>query len=169
MTVKTETFVSTKIAARNKFGWAILSWDEQGLVTLTSDHGQWTYYWTAIGSLTMPAFLAKIDRDYAGGKFLSSKEYRVADVEATVEAAKRQILELRREGEISEATARMEWNEVKLIGSDNSITTYIHNSSIPEVYECCRTMENPRWVRFWEKLWAAELRPELKRLAAEEG
>ena len=106
-----------------------------------------------------------ITRDYTGGNLLGTR-YTVLDVKATIEAAKRRILRLRRKGVLDADEARCDWEWVKGIHDDHSITTYIHNSLTPEAYECHCTMENPRWVRFWECVWVPHIRPELKRLAS---
>ena len=166
MRVQTETITTHRITVRQEEplgAWATLSWDDRGVVTLHSDHGSWVHQWNPrhIGPGTMAGFLAKIDSSYAGGKFLAGGHH-VADVEASVRAARELIIELRRGEDLDADEAREEWDGLRGLYHESDLMLWYSTSHLPEPWECGRSMVNPQWASLWERLWEPGIRPALK-------
>lgn len=159
-TVVIEQIEIIRITARNKYTWARVDLDgKTGLVSITSDYGNWSHYWTAIGDLSLTAFCAKINRDYVAGKMMGSSR-SVIDIDKTKHAIRKRILELRREGSFCATTARTEWHASDFI-NEGEYQTFLHHTEICEAWEYRCSMENPTWTNFWDRLWVPFIQPAL--------
>lgn len=157
-----------RITARGDLihGWAVLMWDDRGVVTLHTDHGSWVHQWHPrnIGASSIAAFLAGLNSGYASGKFMG-QACRVTDFERTVAEAKKQLLEMRRDGDVEADDAREEWDLLKGVHEEHGLTEWVRASNIPDAWEHICTQQDPQWKAMWERLWVPHLRPALERLA----
>lgn len=99
---------------RNKQGpfgeeWARIWITDDGCFTTISDYGNWGYWWSCPGC-EFRKFLCRCDEGYLSSK-LSQGEHEF-DGEATVEAIRRRIVELRRERQLTREQAHEEWERV---------------------------------------------------------
>ena len=91
-------------------GWAIIFIDETGCFTALSDWGDVGYRWNQRGLPEggFKRFLIQCEDSYLISKFGSQR--REYDPEATLEAVKHDILQSRRDGQLSKEDAREEWD-----------------------------------------------------------
>jgi len=166
--VEVETVTTIRITSRVGSSWALLSWDASGLVHISSDHGRWTHFWNPrhIGETNIPGFLAQLDVDYAGGKFLGGKLY-INDVEKTVKGLRSRVLELRRQEDLEQDAAREEWERLEDIHNESELDEFYRNTELEEPWYHQSTRMEPAWRNFWDLHWIA-MRPELHKLAAAE-
>ncbi|OOM17247.1 hypothetical protein CLSAB_19670 [Clostridium saccharobutylicum] len=93
-------------------GWAIITIDENGgLFNAHTDYGDYNYSWPNHGRESFKHFILELvkDKSYFLGKVANDKYYYA---ENTEKAWKEQIIEDRREGELSEEQARELWDEI---------------------------------------------------------
>jgi hypothetical protein len=154
-------------------GWADISIDEgekSGRVSISSDYGNWAYYWGACGS-GFKQFLIALDIHYAAGKFGSGSYF---DHEATMKKIRTDILNARREDFLTKDKAREMWDSLTDLEDCNSKETFVTlcwYSPIMELYDTgpniISTIE-PGFRRFWETTWKSfisELKNEILVLA----
>jgi len=152
-----------EIKANDGFSWARVLWEDSGRVIILSDYGHWSYWWGHRGEgVTVPRFLAKIDMHYAGGKMLGVALW-VRDDDATVEAIRETIIELRRTGAIDKDTARSEWERCEQFeAGDIPFDAWCMDSEIDDAYECHRRKVCSEWEQFWRRLWEPHIVPVLR-------
>lgn len=93
-------------------GWAIITIDENGgLFNAHTDYGNYNYSWPNHGRESFKHFILELvkDKHYFMNK-IASCDYYCA--EETEEAWKKQIIEDRRDRELSKKEARELWNEI---------------------------------------------------------
>lgn len=98
---------------RTEEWWAIFFLSPDGCLDIQSDYGDYSYIWTAFGPC-FKKFLIGCDRSYLLGK-LGMNKPKEFDNKKTYERIKRDIIEKRREKEISAETAAEAWRQVKYI------------------------------------------------------
>lgn len=153
--------VTISVRDADRFGWCDLRFDDRrGFVSIASDFGHWTYHWMPQHRHdSLGHFLGRIDRGYAGGKFLGAGLGEL-DREATVKKICRHILEMRREGALTREQARDEW---ELTGvAEESLERWYYETSISDAYELAAYRESPAWAGFWERLWEPLIQPVLR-------
>lgn len=87
----------------------------QGRITINCYGQSWTAYWGGMGDRTIAQFFQSCDEYYLAGK-LSNIRASVTDFDAIQEQAKRLVLKLRRERDISLGKARELFDAVNQIG-----------------------------------------------------
>lgn len=139
-------------------GWADISIDEgdkSGRISISSDYGNWAYYWGACGS-SFKEFLCGLDIHYAAGKFGTGNHF---DAEATLRATRMDILRARHQESIESEEARELWDfvyEIEDCRSSESFATLVYNSDLMKLYDCgpdIVTTIDPGFKRFWDTTW----------------
>lgn len=137
-------------------GWCVCIIASDGIVSVISDYGNWNYWWTHIGVPDIRQFFSGLDHDYLMRKF--DPEQHV-DLDATLVAVKRRILELRRSGELTKDGAREEWdiaeNELSAnpVEADAAVDRWARETKLEEYWEIIQTdfESGLRW--FIKKQW----------------
>jgi hypothetical protein len=95
-------------------GWAEIVLTSTGMFAATSDYGNYAYAWRSTGCIDFREFVARLadDPDYFMRKV--GHEDRVFDEESTVRLIKETICSQRRDGSITRAEAREEWNRLRV-------------------------------------------------------
>lgn len=161
---KQTPFHEIDVRSADGWSWCRLLWEEHGRVIILSDHGCWSHWWGHRGDgVSVPAFLAKVGRDYAGGKMLwpNAAEF---DIDLTVRSAKLDIIHSRRSGHLSKEDAREEWDALVEIGNEWDFYQWASDSRIEGASEHHTTSIARAWVNFWDQLWVPCVLPELKKL-----
>lgn len=91
-------------------GWALALFDEIGFFSCVSDFGNYAHAWGDFGKRDFREFLLEIDAGYLAGKISGGRREYAA--EATLEAVKQHIVELRRDRSVSKDFAREEWDRL---------------------------------------------------------
>lgn len=164
-TVVVEDVTITRITVRGARGssWAILSWDERGKVSLSTDHGAWVSHWPAERA-RMPAFLSTLDTDYLAGNFLRGS-LRVHDNEGTLKAIRDWICHARYDGNMTRDEARAEWEIAAMVEEQGTPEGWMARTKLDEPWHLLRTRVDPAWTNMWERLWLPHIRPALQLLA----
>lgn len=164
MTIRRTEFLD--IMVRHGGSYVRVTMEEAtGQVSVYSDYGDWSYRWTAIGDTTLPEFVAGLDSQYAGGKFLGAA-LRVFSVESTVELIRRHILELRRDATYTKDFAATEWEQVGYLESgDYDFRMWCENTKIADAYEFSSEEVDAAWLTFWRKLWEPYVIPALREVS----
>ena len=94
--------------------------ENRGKVTIESEGDAWSYFWGGTGYKTIQEFFLKAESDYLVGKLDIGiqKELDNLDAEAIQEKARKYIIYLRKEKEISKKEAREQWDSVEEIWGD---------------------------------------------------
>jgi hypothetical protein len=125
--------------------------DARGIFSTVSDYGNYGYWWGDVGGNgDIRSFLLRSDRDpdYFQNKLDPSEHY---DGEATVNAIRKLVIDLRRRKEIGKDEAREEYDNARLARHDFSEWYWtISTVEIPsDVYE---TRPNPQVVAFMREV-----------------
>lgn len=91
-------------------GWAVFLLDSNGMLSVTSDFGNYSYHWppNGIPGGEFLQFLLQADREYIARKLSNGR--RVLNGEATTSLIRERICQLRREKYFTSKQARDEWN-----------------------------------------------------------
>lgn len=111
-TFKKSTCERYDIRAKNNWGWAIITIDENGgLFNAQSDYGNYSYSWPHHGRKSFKHFILELveDKSYFLGKVADDNYYYQNETE---EDFKREVLRARKEHELDENEARELWNEI---------------------------------------------------------
>jgi hypothetical protein len=136
---------------------------DDGYFSTVSDYGEYAYWWTHAGAC-FRRFLTQICTDSLLNKIAPRREY---DSDATLKAAKRQILEARRGREVTAEDARCEWERLydnSWLESSEAYAAWYRETELPDAHECYRERRNPQSVAFVEHVWpvfVAAIRAEL--------
>lgn len=164
-----KTITETEISASDSNGaWCKVRLQEDpGSVVILSDYGNWSNFWQpAHRSQKLPEFLAGLDADYAGGKFLGAG-LDVYDEDRTRKTIAENILQSRREGDLSKDEARTHWNEIDLL--DAGFDAWCQETTLPDAWEWgYGTIMEPDWRNFWDRLWVPFVVPALRELSKEQ-
>ena len=102
---KEEVTVYRLRQSKTSDGWADITIDGSGKqvrVSVSSDYGNWSYYWGACGN-NYKSFLIGLDMHYVAGKTINDNYF---DLERTLKGIRSEILEHRREEELTKDEAR---------------------------------------------------------------
>ncbi len=148
-----------KIRYEKQDYWAditIDSGDNSGRLSISSDYGNWAYYWGSCGK-SFKEFLISLNIHYCAGKFGCDRYF---DSEATIKLYKRQILQERRIDCISQEEAREMFNEIKELDDCDDESYFIHkmfeSHKLMRYYDGCPDIVkiiSPSFKRFWDKPW----------------
>ena len=140
--------------------WAdvtIRSWKGGGSIAIEADHGTFINSWNATGTDDIRKFLIKLQYDYFMGKAAHDHGY-VTDWEATAQEVKRDILQSRRDGDISQEKARECWDSWMAVDHDEGFYWQIREHS--ELYDFVSRGDFPTKVKrssgpdgFWTYVW----------------
>jgi len=161
---KVRTAEFHEIYVRNEqSAWCKLLWQDNGWVIILSDYGHWAFWWGHRGEgVSVPAFLAKLDRDYMGGKMMG-QALREFSLKSTVQAIRETIISDRKTCGMTKEEAEGEWELVqRLEDGDLSFESWYGESSMVDGYECHRTEVCGTWDCFWNRLWVPLVVPVLK-------
>lgn len=163
-TVVVEEVTITRITVRGARGasWAILSWDERGKVSLSTDHGAWVSHWPH-ECARMPAFLSTLDSGYLSGNFLRGSQ-RVHDDAGTLEAIRDWICHERYDGNMTRDEARAEWELATMVEEQGTPEGWMARTKLDEPWHLLRTRVDPAWTNMWERLWEPHIKPALVQL-----
>lgn len=151
----------TRYYVRNSdWGWGIIIIDPRnGMVLCYTDYGNYNYNWSHRGEQSIFQFIGKISFDYAMSKFLGAKQ--TVNVERTLLAFRKHVLEYRREESHTAEDAREMWdalNEAEDEGFHGSSLGHFLAASpiaenIDEWYDFI-CYEHPSEARgFWDHIW----------------
>lgn len=182
-----ETVTVWRHVLRSKHGWGVVLMDSTGIFSAVSAWGTFGHWWSHHGHKDFREFFLEKDwarwPDYAAGKF---RPQRVYDEEKTFRKIRRWILEGRREGSLSKAEARREWDHFVEVVCGQHIMDWKHVDSISmedfrtwydgtglsDASECAHYGEDPEAVGFVRTilpLLAEELRWDLEAEACARG
>lgn len=142
--------------------WADISVDANGnagRIQISSDYGDWQYYWAACGMPFKEFLISLQDLQYVASKFKEADQF---DGPATVGMYRRMIIESRRLDELDEKKARLLWDETVELESRASDLPSFDTAIIdvcPRLYEWMdycpeyRTTISFMFRRFWEEAW----------------
>jgi hypothetical protein len=140
-----------------KSGWADISIDEHGnagRMSIASDWGSWEYYWHSCG-MPFKEFLTSLNLHYVASKF---REDDYINVEKTVKAWKKSVIEQRRDDVIDSDQARLVYDEIKEIEycSASDFVSAVHSQKdLLEFLEYGLDIIkeiSPRFKTFWDKI-----------------
>lgn len=141
--------------------WADITIDASGTtgrIQIASDYGSWQYYWGACGK-PFKQFLLSLNMSYMADKFGADKHF---DPDATIRAFKEQVIEYRRQENITAENARTIYKEIILLTH-----CVFENDFIRVLSDCDELMlffdymppiqrdYHPLFKRFWEDCWPA--------------
>lgn len=166
--VTTEMATVYRVRSAGGFGeWAdasVRSWPGGGQISIQSSFGTFAHSWNAIGDRSFTAFLRALHFDYFMTKTRDA-DYREFDLDTTVAAIRKAILEARREKSLDKEQAREAWEEIDGLAtcSDDEFkhTLYYHGKILERVFGGdwlsvpLGSRKNVSCVRFWEELWPA--------------
>jgi len=148
-------------------GWADITlreWKGGGTFDCQSDYGNYANTWTAIGSRTFKQFLCGLDMDYFLKK-TRPRDYRIFDAEKTCKQIKENIIESRKNNDLSKEDARTCWEEIDDIENEdpNDTTGFwylLEKTRLVElIYDWdpsavpSATTYNYDCIAFWERVW----------------
>jgi hypothetical protein len=87
----------------------------RGKVVITCFSESWTYYWGSMGGALLD-FLGRCSNDYLVRKFLGGRKDTEVDVDATVKAAKVELIRMRREEGVHKDRVRDLWDGLSYVG-----------------------------------------------------
>ena len=137
-----------------------ISVDGQGRkvrITVASIHGNWSYYWGACGE-DYKTFLVSLDIHYVARK---TKNNGFFDVEKAVAELKGNIIECRKEEDITAKEARSYYDAAKHLASYSDINEYEYEHSQSSLinfgsgYPTLSFSIDPRFRQFWQTSWKA--------------
>lgn len=139
--------------------------DETGDILVSGDHGTFAGRWTERmrGGRTLKRFLASVSFDYFMTK-TSAKPHEVADIDATIEHMRREVLRDRRRGHIDRKRAADVWraiadeldagqNEdefVRAIYDDADLYRYFMDGDPPYIAR----VPHGGLMNFWNNVWS---------------
>jgi hypothetical protein len=171
-TIHIRSFQSTGIDSNER---------EVGEIMIHSSYGSWAYQWGHLGRPFKEWIAKTTDRSYIASKFLGDKAY-VFDGQKTVVGLRESLIEHRRDGSITKASAREVWdwiddNEGQLESSERDFvdTMYSGQTQIvmtkgleyffSEPWERLQTVLDWQFQGFWREIMPAfqqALRDELQ-------
>ncbi len=142
--------------------WAditIVASGESGRIQIASDFGDWQNFWSHCG-MSFKKFLLKVDMDYVARKF-GAKNYFDADF--NIDQLKKEVINMRRNENLSATAARDIWDEIKsdLVdecsnNADHYINIIHQTEHIVHLYydgyDVHKTYD-PGFLQFWQKIW----------------
>ena len=145
-------------------------------VMVTSSYGDYGYFWNHCGVRGKKSLIG-MSMDYCMGKFMG-KSLDVFDLDATIKAMKKPLVEAMRKREISRTLAREYWDCIENIESERPnnesmfvTACYEHFSDLrnddrySEPWHYTATRYDSNAVGFWNEIWLPlmdELRAELE-------
>jgi len=159
---------------KSKNWWAVFTISGEGMFNVQSDFGNYSYWWRSPGHRSFKEFLIDLEPTYTMGK-LNDQRPRVFDVKSTVNSLKKEVIERRKEGEITQEFARSCFDDIDRIRRENSDTvdqyfSILHEISfLPKLYDFdysmipCRTEYDPMLQGFMKHIY-----PEFVRILKEE-
>lgn len=135
--------------------------DRQVRIQIASDYGDYQYYWGACGP-GYKQFLQKIGIDYAASKFGANRWF---DHDKTINRYKRDLLEYRRNSDITADEAREAYDAIKELEDDgycNNDQVFLEramsNDALVKVfdYEGLASVVydiTPQFRKFWDTAW----------------
>jgi hypothetical protein len=151
---------------RHWAGWAICTInDETGELSIQSDWGSWQHRWSSdpkhLGAATLTAFIARREHDgYLADKLTTDGVDRnVFDADATVRAARREVLRMRRGTDrrtaIDKDEARDLWEALSELLDCHDVNLFLERFYNVEVFNRS-PYGDPRpsgLTRIWEEPW----------------
>jgi len=155
------------------YWWAEICISEDGSLNVLSDYGNYAYAWRSIGQDTFKQFLISLHNDYLMGKIGQGlkKEFNNS---RTMKLLYQEVLERRREKDITEDEARECWDAINDVDDYKDDSEYCNSvmdkySPILKLYNedysaiPCEMDDNSQLTAFVEKVW-----PEFIRILKEE-
>lgn len=140
------------------YGDSLRHWVE---VSVVSDFGEFGRHWSHIGC-DWREFLSGLSFDYAMGKMLGSRFRTPLSVADAADKARREVLDLRRQGGLSRPAARDLWNAIgDAEGTDGNARDFLrewdHFSSgamyANQLYDARWDEPSAEARGFWEEIW----------------
>lgn len=112
------------------------------------------HWWNSRGTDSLRKFLIGLERSYAMGKLFGHKNLEEFDLDASVNSLKREIIERRRQRDITEKEARDLWDRADGCDSAEDIAN-IHDEYGNTYYDHIRTVPKSCATWFWDFVWSA--------------
>lgn len=173
MEITKSTVEVYKIRNAKNSAWADITIDgheKSGRLSISSDYGDWAYYWSHCGS-SFKDFLCNLDIGYVSGKFGTDRYF---NFDATIKSWKRQVIDERRAEYLKPSEARELFDEIKEIEEESPgkeglmhmvwNSTHLSSFSDPHI----ETRIKPTFKIFWNEIWipfTEELKKESLELA----
>lgn len=107
--------------------------DEYWTLSITSDHGNWSYRWNTETGRTLTAAIASdFGTDYMACKLCPDRSKY--DPDETEKGCKRRIIEARRDGDLTREEAREAWRGLEDVGWDDERQTYDDLGNVPPAW-----------------------------------
>lgn len=148
-------------------GWAditIEEWDRGGSFKCISDYGDYSYMWGSIGDECLREFLLDLNKDYFMGKVRGNSRF-MFDAEANTKKVFEEIVNLRRNNDISKEEARESWDDLQFFSleltdsQDLWFERFMGTIAAEKIYGYDphgmpdESYEDPTCVMFWERIW----------------
>ena len=131
-------------------------------ISISSDYGNWTYFWSHPGS-NWRKFLCKVSVDYVAGKFGCDRWF---NMDKTIEWKKQEIIEYRKDRCCTKEAAREAWDVVveasdECYNDSRTLQEYLaHNSNWTDLWggdywdalDVCTEID-PGFRQFWDTTW----------------
>lgn len=129
-----------------------------GYLAINGDFGDYSYYWGAMRKGGVLPFLKQVNMEYMAGKFGKSRYF---DLKSTIEEMKRVVMETREEKQKKEVALKVIENirqETEEFGEDSITYNGIfwdNHHIISDFFDTPDTYYtiDPKFKRFWEKMW----------------
>jgi hypothetical protein len=158
-TIAKSTVECYKVRHTKTFYWADITVDHnvgKGRISIASDFGTWSHYWGACGD-SFKQFLCKIGIDYAADKFGADRWF---DSELTIKHFKEQIIELRKSNDYEATTARVIFDEIKMLEDTSCEAEFCQilqdQKNLMKFYDWCPSLVrtiSPQFRNFWKEIW----------------
>ncbi len=142
--------------------WSHITIDEEsGTFMATGSFGSFGHIWNSIGDRTLKEFLAGIDRQYFFEKTRGATA-KTFDFDRSVKALKEQIIDMRRQGDLTKDEARRAWREVGWLDHTSSAHHFVDQVLSEEAlgryfrddyWDIPQFSLSPDCVGFWEVIW----------------
>ena len=127
---------------------------------ILSDYGHWSFWWGYRGDYSVPAFLAKLDIGYMGGKMMGVELYEYSET-STVQAIREHVIDYRHKWRsMSKEAARYEWDlAAELESGEIDLHEWYSQTKLEDAYEFQRKEICSTWQCFWDRLWVPLVQP----------
>ncbi|WP_186066010.1 hypothetical protein [Burkholderia gladioli] len=162
---KEEPMERYRLSGGDNWAWATIalrSWERPtdggfyycGEILINSDYGNYAQCWGNMGS-PLKKFLVSIGRDYLLDKLAPHSRFEF-DFEGSVANVKRDIIESRRSGDLTNGQARYAWNEIpeENQGKDLFVSRLLDIPCLgDEPWHLLESRECPQITGFYTHIW----------------
>jgi hypothetical protein len=155
------------LKSNEQSGWAIIVTGSDGYFSAVSDHGNFSYIWSAPG-MEFRRFLVELDPCYFRSKITHCRESEVWDEDATETNIRKELDEMVSRGLMTQEGADMAFDEAEgNIGSSDALLAWASEASLPEAFNPYEGIAAMR-PEPWSLAFATRVLPRFQALLREE-